>query len=123
MPYKKDLGRTGEEGARKYLMENGYAIIKSNFTCKCGEIDIITEKEGYIIFIEVKTRTNANYGSPIESISFNKRKSIIKSAKIFLLQRKLTDSAVRFDVIEVLTGSEKETDLNINHIKNAFWEE
>ncbi|MGE5473118.1 MAG: YraN family protein [Ignavibacteriales bacterium] len=123
MPYKKDLGQVGEKKARKYLVDNGYTILKNNFTCKLGEIDIIAEKEEYIIFIEVKTRTNVNYGFPIESISFKKRKSIIKSAKVFLLQKKLTDSAVRFDVIEVLTGSEKESSININHIMNAFWEE
>ena len=123
MPYNKDLGRVGEAEARSFLIKNGYTIIKSNYTCKCGEIDIIAQEDDYIVFIEVKTRTNANYGFPVESISCKKRKSIIKSAKVFLLQGKKTDSSVRFDVIEVLTNSEKESDCNINHIKNAFWEE
>ncbi|MGE5329718.1 MAG: YraN family protein [Deltaproteobacteria bacterium] len=123
MPYNKELGKVGEEEARKYLLQNDYTIIKNNYTCKCGEIDIIAQKEEYIIFIEVKTRTNSNYGFPIESISLKKRKSIIKSAKVFLLQKKITDSAVRFDVIEVLTGTGKDSSCNINHIENAFWEE
>jgi len=123
MPYNKELGRIGEEEARNFLIKNNYSIIKSNYTCKCGEIDLIAEKDDYIVFVEVKTRTNANYGFPVESITFRKRKSIIKSAKVFLHQRKAEDSSVRFDVIEVLTGNEKEANCNINHIENAFWEE
>ena len=123
MPGKKELGRAGEETAKKYLIKNGYDILESNFRCRCGEIDLIVEGEDYIIFVEVKTRTNSNYGFPVESINYKKRHSIINTAKTYISYKNIKDSNLRFDVIEVITNAEKPEKNNINHIKNAFWED
>jgi len=123
MPRNKELGRAGEEAAKNFLIKSGYNILETNFRCRCGEIDIIAEGEDYKIFVEVKTRTNSNYGSPIEAINYKKRQSILKSAQTYIAYKNINDSNIRFDVIEVLTNIEKPEKYNINHIKNAFWED
>lgn len=123
MPARKEIGKAGEDLARKYLINNGYDILESNFRCRCGEIDIIAEKDDYITFIEVKTRTNSNYGFPAESINYKKRHSIIKSAQTYIAYKNLNGKNIRFDVIEVITDLKNPEKNSINHIKNAFWED
>ena len=59
---KRKFGIIGEKIAQKYLKNNGYKIIENNYYTRNGEIDIIANKEKYIVFVEVKTRTNEKYG-------------------------------------------------------------
>lgn len=112
------LGKLGEDIACEYLQENNYEIIERNFECRQGEIDIIAKEKDEIVFIEVKTRTNSNYGNPIDSITYYKQKHIIKSVQYYLYKEKLEKSFVRIDVIEVYRRGEK---YYVNHIKNAIW--
>ena len=53
---KKELGNIGEQIAAEYLENNNYQIIKRNFYCKNGEIDIIAKDNNEFVFVEVKTR-------------------------------------------------------------------
>ena len=68
MYIKKEIGEIGEKLATNYLIQNNYQIIKRNFTCRQGEIDIIAKDKikKELTFIEVKTRTNFKYGLPSE---------------------------------------------------------
>lgn len=111
------IGRSGEDIAVKYLLENNYKIIERNFTCRQGEIDIIVKDKNEMVFIEVKTRTNKNYGEPIDAVTYYKQKHILKSVQYYLYKRKLEDVFIRIDVIEVIKKEEK---YYINHIKNAI---
>ena len=99
---KKALGDLGEEAAEEYLKEKGYAILQKKFRSGQGEIDIIATDKDWIIFVEVKTRTGDIYGSPQESIDFNKVDRIRKSAIAFLKENK-TDKkkSIRFDAISI----------------------
>ena len=83
MYIKKELGKIGEELAKKHLEEENYQIIKRNFSCRQGEIDIIAKDKikNELVFAEVKTRTNNAYGLPSESVNENKQKHIYKSAE------------------------------------------
>ncbi|NLK72061.1 MAG: YraN family protein [Clostridiales bacterium] len=113
-----NLGKLGEEIAVSYLKKRGYKIIETNFSCKFGEIDIIAEKDDTICFIEVKTRTNESFGSPIEAITPFKMKHIIKSVQYYILKRHLEDKEVRLDVLEVEMIDGR---ANVNQIENAIW--
>lgn len=113
-----NLGKLGEEIAVSYLKKRGYKIIETNFSCKFGEIDIIAEKDDTICFIEVKTRTNESFGSPIEAITPFKMKHIIKSVQYYILKRHLEDKEVRLDVLEVEMIHGR---ANVNQIENAIW--
>ena len=78
-----------------------------------GEIDIIAEKDGVIVFTEVKTRTSEVFGTPSEAVGKDKRKKYELCAKAYLQTERKYDAACRFDVIEI------END-EINHIEDAF---
>ena len=114
---KKELGNSGEEIACKYLQNKGYAIIKRNFYCKQGEIDIIAKYKNEMVFIEVKTRTSNSYGRPAEAVTSIKQLHMYKAARYFLYKKNLLNVAIRFDVIEVLL---KDGRFRVNHIKQII---
>lgn len=116
MFYKKKIGNNGEDLATKYLKKNKYKILDRNFNSKCGEIDIIASKNEYIVFVEVKTRTQGIYGSAAEAVDYRKQQKIIKTS-MFYLGEKFNLTPVRYDVIEVYIDND---DYRINHIENAF---
>ena len=117
MNEKQNIGRKGEEYATKYLINIGYTIIKRNFQCREGEIDIIAydnEKEE-LVFVEVKTRTNTQYGNPADAVNETKKKHIYRVANYFLYTRNLINKInVRIDVIEIFII---DSNYVINHIK------
>ena len=107
------MGRAGEKRAVEYLKKKGFKILKTNYKTMLGEIDIIAEEKGVIVFIEVKTRTNDNFGLPCEAVDKKKQEKYYKIATFYLQKEKKTDSECRFDVVEIENGE-------INHIFNAF---
>ena len=120
---KVQLGATGETLAVNYLKRLGYKIIEQNFRVRYGEIDIIAEQDGTLVFIEVKTRTGKRYGLPFDSITANKQNHLSKAALEYMSRNNCHDRAARFDVISVqFDGGEpgKLSDARIEIIKNAF---
>lgn len=119
MYINQQVGKIGEELACKYLENNKYKIIKRNFYCKQGEIDIIAYDtyKNELVFLEVKTRLNFIYGRPSEAVSKEKQRHIISVAKYYIYKVNIKNTAIRFDVIEVFLDNNK---YNINHIKQAF---
>lgn len=95
------LGRFGEELAAKYLQKNGYRILARNFRKGYGEIDIITQKEDTLVFVEVKTRIGDKYGKPEEAITPWKLKALIRTVQYYkVLHPKLPDS-LRIDLLAI----------------------
>ncbi len=115
-PYK--LGKEGEEIALRYLKKKKYKIIKKGFRLLKGEIDIIAYDQKTLVFIEVKTRKNFDYGHPEESVTYLKQKQIKKIASGFMSMNNLTNVECRFDVISIMP--EKPGSYKLCHIKNAF---
>jgi len=114
---RKDLGFHGEKAAVSFLQTKGVTILETNYRTKPAEIDIIAKDRDVLCFIEVKTRSNLKKGLPRESVNTSKQKKIILGAMFYLKEKKLYDSRVRFDVIEVL---KKKSTFDISIIKNAF---
>lgn len=111
-------GKIGEDYAERFLVFKGYEILKRNFKFgRISEIDIIAKDNEEIVFVEVKYRTNTNYGDPLFSITPSKQKAIRRAAEGWLYVNKINDKACRFDVVII---EKKETATNISHIKNAF---
>lgn len=108
----------GEDAACTYLKNNGYTILERNFRKSYGEIDIVARLKDCLIFVEVKTRTNRNFGSPFDAIANHKLKQIIKGAKYYkyILHPELPDN-LRIDAIGVIVN--KEDVVSIEHIKNV----
>jgi len=98
--YNKKLGEWGEELASRFLIEKGFDKIDSNWHKQVGEIDLIFEKDEEIIFVEVKTRTNCNFGFPEESITVSKRQKIRKVIELYMMEGDI-ELIPRFDVVVV----------------------
>lgn len=113
-----ELGNEGEEIASDYLKKNNHKILKRNFRCKLGEIDIISidRNTGELVITEVKTRTNKKFGEAREAIDKQKQKHIASATKYFVFQNCLFNTPLRFDAIEVYIINE---DILINHIRNC----
>lgn len=111
---RRRAGMDRESGAAEYLEKAGVRIIERNFRTVKGEVDIIGEDGGYLVFFEVKWRGGAGSGFAAEAVDRKKQRQICAVAEQYLYQNGLgTDTAVRFDVIAV-DGE------NTKWIKDAF---
>lgn len=115
----KSFGKSGEEIAEKLLIEKGYTIIKKNFRFGKGEIDIIAMDGNCLVFVEVKTRKNLDYGEPEYSITKSKQRQLKRMAEAYFYVNGIKEQTCRFDVITIV--GEKEDEMKINHILNAFY--
>ena len=104
--------------ASNYLTDNGYEILRRNYRCRLGEVDIIARKNDVLIFAEVKTRTNTAYGMPAEAVNYKKQRKYEKLALYYLNEAGCANTHCRFDILEVL--AKNDGTFSINHISNAF---
>ncbi|MBP5405202.1 MAG: YraN family protein [Clostridia bacterium] len=112
---KREVWVKGEALARRALEAKGYKILCANYATKIGEIDLIARQEDVIVFVEVKARTSAEHGEPIEAVTARKVSKIVTVAKQYLLSQGIYDRAsVRFDVVECFPGG------IVRHTENAF---
>lgn len=116
----KKIGEEGEEIAVELLISKGYDIIARNYRYGKGEIDIIAEdpEKKYLVFVEVKSRQNLEFGSPEYAITKNKIRQIRKIAEAYLYENDIKDTDCRFDVVAILFRSKIKP--IVNHYENAF---
>ena len=115
---KKQFGNKGEQLAAKFLADKGFEIIEQNYRYGKGEIDIIAKDSDTLVFVEVKTRKNLEFGPPELAITKGKQSQIKKIANAYLYEKKIKDIDCRIDVVAILML--KESKPVINHIVNAF---
>ena len=131
--YKRAFGDYGEDLAVKYLLKNKYDILARNYSSRDGEIDIIAietkssrrldddyikmsdliRNEDVLCFIEVKTRSTTEFGSPFEAVDKNKENKYYNLSNQFIFANHLENYQIRYDIIEIVGNK-------INQIKNAF---
>ena len=109
--YKKLFGLTGEGLTAKYIKKLGYKVVKRNFVTPYGEADIVAEKDGETVFIEVKTRSGNLFGEPKEAVDHKKQEKYRKIASYYMLKN--GELPVSFAVAEVMDGK-------VNLIERAF---
>ena len=117
MALHNELGREGELEAAAYLQSNGYFIHERNWHVGKLELDIIAEKKGVMVFVEVKTRRNNLYGNPVSAITDKKIQHILASANAYMRYRRC-NLPVQYDVITII-GTQPP--FKIEHIENAFY--
>ncbi len=111
------IGIIGEEIAAHYLELRGMQIIARNLETSGGEIDILLDDGGELVFCEVKTRENLYFGPPECAITARKQGRMRRSAKAYLAERDIDEQVCRFDVVAVLlTKGQPE----ITHFKDAI---
>lgn len=116
---KRDIGKEGENIAANYLVQKGFEIIARNYHFSHGEIDIVANDKKQLVFIEVKTRLNLEYGEPEYAINPKKIKQIKKMAELYLFDKEIEEVDCRFDVVAILLGDS--SDPIITHYENAFY--
>lgn len=112
----REFGNKGEDLACEYLLKNGYKIVDRNvhFSKFC-EIDIIAKLKEKYIFVEVKTRKNNTFGSPLEAITKTKYNNIKTGVLNYIQENKIKNFQI--DVIAITIYPEKK----IEHLKNISW--
>ena len=109
-------GREGEARAISYLDKKGYLILERNYSSRFGEIDIIAEYQGNLIFLEVKTRSSLDYCAPCMAVDNRKILRIKKTAWHYMLGKKLIWKALRIDVIEIIKKNDR---YYVRHLKGV----
>lgn len=113
------LGKQAELAACSYLEAKGFRLLKKNYRCYLGEIDLIMQDLDDIVFVEVRSRSRFDYGNASESIDKRKKSKLIKTATHFLQTKSwLYKVHSRFDVVAIHYVDNK---MNLEWIKNAFW--
>ncbi len=99
----KTIGKYGEEIAKNFLIKKGFKILETNFHySKMAEIDIIAQYKDVLHFVEVKTRSNKDFGSPMEAISQKKLISIFKCGMFYLKNCKKKYKRMQIDAIGIV---------------------
>ena len=116
MSFNRQKGNLGEDIACKFLESNGYTILERNKSfSRISEIDIIAQFKNTLVFVEVKTRKNNNFGSPLEAITKTKFNHILQGVKSYLQECKIRYDSYRIDVV----GITLEPEVSIKHLQNV----
>lgn len=108
-----DAGLRGEERAEAYLQKKGMKVLARRYRAQDGEIDLIMEDGGTIVFVEVKARPKGLPGDGLRAVTPAKQRRMTHAAQDFLVAHELLERPVRFDVLEITAGG-------ILHVPNAF---
>ena len=118
MADRNETGRQGEIAAQKYLAENGYRVLETNWRFHRYEIDIVATNGEELIIAEVKTRSDNYLIAPEVAVDKGKIRRIVTAADAYARMKKI-EMPVRFDIICLI---KKETSYHVeDHIKDAFF--
>jgi putative endonuclease len=107
------LGAEAEARAAEFLQRKGHRIVARNWCCRGGEIDLVCDDKGTLVFVEVRARASARHGAPVETVGDIKRRRLVRAAAQYLAARGDANVACRFDVVAI-TGDV------IEHFEDAF---
>ena len=106
-----ELGKNGEKLIADFLVKEGYEVVARNWRIKGGEIDLIAlAPDGLIVFVEVKSRSSAAFGHPLEAITPVKQSRLIRLSLAWLIENKKWNHPYRIDCAAVLMSSPPEID-------------
>lgn len=111
-----ELGKKGEQLAVDYLIEKGFSILDRNWRFQKAEVDIIAKNKDILISVEVKTRSNNQFGNPQEFVNPKKIKLLVSAMNEYIIQKDL-DAEVRFDIIAI---TKTNIGFDIEHLEDAF---
>ena len=119
-----NIGKIGSEGEKRvaeFLRRRGFSIIKRNYLCRYGEIDIIAENQEFLLFVEVKTRKEQSLVSGAQAVDAFKQKRILLTANDYIAKTE-SEKQPRFDIADVTVYNKEDGNLGyrLNYIENAF---
>jgi putative endonuclease len=98
---RRETGILGEKIARDFLRKRGYHILETNYRCPEGEIDIIAQDKGCLVFVEVRSKTSTEFGSPEESITRAKIQRLVAATSRYRQTHENLPSSYRIDIVAI----------------------
>lgn len=111
------IGKKGENIAVEFLEKKNYQVLLKNYRYKKNEVDLIAIKNSLLIFVEVKLRSNLDYGMPEETVSEAQKKRIIETAEHYIIENNWQND-IRFDIISITNLNDS---YKIEHFEDAFF--
>ena len=102
--HRQRLGEHGESMACDELERLGYRIVARRYRSRFGEIDVVADDEGTVVFVEVKTKTDSSFGDPAEAVTLQKQRRLVSMGEDYVASHRLDDTPCRFDVVSILFG-------------------
>jgi putative endonuclease len=118
MDPRHQFGQASEDMAERFLRNKGYRILARNLRTSLGELDLVAEDAGVLVFVEVKARATEAFGGALLAVNQRKQAKLTRLAAQFLAQRHWGERVCRFDV--VLVQGEPSAVFRIEHVQNAF---
>lgn len=116
MKNQRQTGSEAEQTACEWLEAKGYRLRARQFFSRWGELDLVMQDGETLVFIEVKMRRSARYGSPLEAVTARKQQRLTRSAQAYLLQHP-HQGPLRFDVVGIVFEAGQP---RLSHVQNAF---
>jgi putative endonuclease len=113
---RHQFGQAGESWAEQFLRAKGYRILERNLRTPLGELDLVAEDAGVLVFVEVKARSTEAFGGALSAVDHRKQRKLIKLASQYLAQHHWSNRLCRFDVV-LVQGQDRH---QIEHLQNAF---
>ena len=117
MDPRQSLGKRGEDLACAELEKLGYVVVDRRFRTRRGELDIVARDGSVLVFVEVRARSGSNFGTPFESVTWQKRQRLSQMAASYLVVKRLASVACRFDVVSIVEQHGTHT---IELVRGAF---
>jgi len=114
------IAKLGEDKACEYLKKLGLKILERNYRKTYGEIDIIALDKDVLAFIEVKTRTSSQFGTPLESITYWKLRSLVKTAQYYKMTHPKLPESLRIDAVSVILNGDKVERIDLTRNISGF---
>ncbi|HVZ78115.1 MAG TPA: YraN family protein [Gemmatimonadaceae bacterium] len=111
------FGELGERIAERWLRRRGWRVVHRRFRSGHRDIDLVVEREGTVAFVEVKARSGAGFGGPIEAVNWRKRNELERSARAWITRHGRPHESYRFDVVGILV---EQGTVRIRHVPDAF---
>ena len=117
---RQELGKSGEDLAVEELERRGYAIVARRYRTRHGEIDVVARDGETTVFVEVKARTTAEFGTAAEAVTPFKQRRLVSMATDYLVRHRLMDRPCRFDVLTIENAAGEAGHPMVTLYRNAF---
>ena len=111
------FGELGERIAEQWLTRRGWRVVHRRYRSGHRDIDLVMEREGLVAFVEVKARSGAQFGDPIEAVNWRKQRELLRSASSWISRHGRSHESYRFDVVGILVEGSR---VRVRHVENAF---
>lgn len=114
---RQAFGELGERIAERWLRKRGWRVVQRRFRNGRRDIDLVVERDGTVVFVEVKARRGADFGGPVQAVNWRKQKELERSAMVWIDRHGKDAEIYRFDVVGVLLNGAV---VRVCHVENAF---